>query len=573
MNSEFDEKLLAFESIESQLAAESVEEKRDYSEERRMDMAEEGMALPDGSYPIANRSDLSNAIQAFGRAKDKEKAKAHIMKRARELEAEDMIPDNWKEKSDEDEIQEKAQAIMAMMNKPKGERSVFLSDIRFKEMEEEGELLTDEQYDVLSDEEKTMYERVNVMNEASKSGMGMRWKLREMMDGEEKGMGSDMKKPRSMFLTDVRFKKMMSSGELMDDESYSKLSSDEKGGCYKVDVYNESTKKGYGKFWRRRMPMERDMEVKKNEKSDTSVVETKSEDEFRCGIQQKSVNEVCDFCRGGCKSENGLPGLAEIEHMVKSAFPDAEIIDSGYSSAEDMFLVDVKRSDNDYIEVAYSGAGQQLGWFVIDPDFVEKRESSDIISVKDAESAAVSVVDGSIVGAFPDVFQDIDVYSVQIETSEKSYDVYVSLDGDVVGYDEYDLEVVSDDDEIKALEAELQIKRMYSREERMTMAENGDALPDGSFPIADKADLENAIQAFGRAADKQAAKVHIMKRAKELGLEEMIPSDWASEEEGESTGSGAQDSAEAMAESSEKSDDITLEDLEEFQKLLSDIGE
>lgn len=74
---------------------EGTEEKRDYSEETRMQMAEEGMALPDGSYPIKDRADLQNAIQAFGRAKDKEKAKRHIMKRARELDAEDMIPENW----------------------------------------------------------------------------------------------------------------------------------------------------------------------------------------------------------------------------------------------------------------------------------------------------------------------------------------------------------------------------------------------------------------------------------------------------------------------------------------------
>lgn len=71
------------------------DKKRDYSTEERDKMVESGMALPDGSYPIKDKEDLSNAIQAFGRAKDKEKAKRHIMKRARELDAEDMIPENW----------------------------------------------------------------------------------------------------------------------------------------------------------------------------------------------------------------------------------------------------------------------------------------------------------------------------------------------------------------------------------------------------------------------------------------------------------------------------------------------
>jgi len=58
------------------------------------------------------------------------------------------------------------------------------------------------------------------------------------------------------------------------------------------------------------------------------------------------------------------------------------------------------------------------------------------------------------------------------------------------------------------------------------MAERGYALPDGSYPIKDEADLRNAIQAYGRAKDKEAAKAHIMKRAMSLGLEELIPSNW-----------------------------------------------
>lgn len=71
------------------------------------------------------------------------------------------------------------------------------------------------------------------------------------------------------------------------------------------------------------------------------------------------------------------------------------------------------------------------------------------------------------------------------------------------------------------------MNRDYSTEERQSMAKKGQALPDGSFPIADREDLENAIQAFGRASDPAAAKAHIKKRARELGLEELIPEGWS----------------------------------------------
>lgn len=83
-------------------------EKRDYSTEERQSMTDEGFALPDGSYPIKDEEDLKNAIQAFGRAKDKEAAKAHIMKRAKKLGLEDMIPENWASgKSDPEETEDK----------------------------------------------------------------------------------------------------------------------------------------------------------------------------------------------------------------------------------------------------------------------------------------------------------------------------------------------------------------------------------------------------------------------------------------------------------------------------------
>lgn len=70
--------------------------------------------------------------------------------------------------------------------------------------------------------------------------------------------------------------------------------------------------------------------------------------------------------------------------------------------------------------------------------------------------------------------------------------------------------------------------RDYSQEERERLASEGKALPDGSYPIVDREDLENAIQAVGRASDPDAAKRHIKKRAKALGLEELIPEGWNS---------------------------------------------
>ena len=65
----------------------------EYDTEARKKMAEKGFALADGSFPIANLEDLKNAIQAYGRAKDQAKAAKFIVKRAKALGAEDLVPD------------------------------------------------------------------------------------------------------------------------------------------------------------------------------------------------------------------------------------------------------------------------------------------------------------------------------------------------------------------------------------------------------------------------------------------------------------------------------------------------
>jgi hypothetical protein len=70
--------------------------KRNFSSKQRERMAEQGHAMPDGSFPIANRTDLMNAIRSWGRGGSDPKVKEHIKRRARALGAQDMIPENWK---------------------------------------------------------------------------------------------------------------------------------------------------------------------------------------------------------------------------------------------------------------------------------------------------------------------------------------------------------------------------------------------------------------------------------------------------------------------------------------------
>ena len=66
-------------------------------------------------------------------------------------------------------------------------------------------------------------------------------------------------------------------------------------------------------------------------------------------------------------------------------------------------------------------------------------------------------------------------------------------------------------------------ERERTQEERERLAAKGWAQEDGSYPIEDEHDLRNAIQAYGRSKDQAKTAKHIVKRAKRLGLEELVP--------------------------------------------------
>ncbi|MDT0435611.1 MULTISPECIES: hypothetical protein [Streptomyces] len=62
---------------------------------------------------------------------------------------------------------------------------------------------------------------------------------------------------------------------------------------------------------------------------------------------------------------------------------------------------------------------------------------------------------------------------------------------------------------------------------RRRAAQTGAAMDDGSYPIRSKAELRKAIKAVGRSgSDHDAIRKHIIKRARALGLEGMVPENW-----------------------------------------------
>lgn len=108
--------------IDAILAAE-----RFFSEEVRQRYAKQGIALPDGSFPIPDRDALRRAIQSIGRASDQSKARRHIVKRARALGATGMLPDDWSvtasvEQETSDLVRQRLELQMATLRAAPGVR-------------------------------------------------------------------------------------------------------------------------------------------------------------------------------------------------------------------------------------------------------------------------------------------------------------------------------------------------------------------------------------------------------------------------------------------------------------------
>ncbi len=291
-----------------------------------------------------------------------------------------------------------------------------------------------------------------------------------------------------------------------------------------MEAMNEDDRATRMRARKRRMAS---MQVKSDEWGD---------DAYLCGFEGKMLAgamEPCAACPGGCAPESDLPTLIEVEGLAEEMLV-GKVLDSGYSDAADLFIVNVELKDGSVAEAIYDGSTAKcLGWQLLDDELIGEKsaegDSFEIISIEDAIGIATKNLPGEVVSVDADIYEGYDAYAIEIQGVDgKSHDAFISLDGEFLGSDSYDAEEASD---IDAETAEFELKAMYSEEQRTSMAEEGMALEDGSFPIKNVDDLKNAIMAYGRAKDKAKAKAHIMKRAEELDAADMIPESWTEKDD------------------------------------------
>ena len=175
---------------------------------------------------------------------------------------------------------------------------------------------------------------------------------------------------------------------------------------------------------------------------------------FVCAIERRVYSggsEICASCPGGCEQQDTMPSLLEVEGMAESMFA-GKVLDSGYADEVDIFVVDVQRKDGKPVEAYFDGtSGECMGWHLLNEDLIGEVATvpgQKVISFSEASAIATKSIEGDVVSVDADMFDGYDAYAVEIEGLDgKSYDVYVGVDGEILGFDEYDPEEAADIDE------------------------------------------------------------------------------------------------------------------------------
>lgn len=252
---------------------------------------------------------------------------------------------------------------------------------------------------------------------------------------------------------------------------------------------------------------------------------------YKCAMDGKIYpggTPPCADCDGGCFGEKGGITLLHAEG-ISQTLVKGDVIESAFIRDHDMFVTTIRRKDGKMFDVYTDLLGEIRGHSLVDSSTIYDPSVDDLTMVTFDEAANIAMMhlqrkDSEVVSIQPAAFEGHEAYVVDIQCKTgESYDIFVGLDGTLLGYEtlqEPDIE------EIEAEAAEIALKSAYPLAVRSELAKAGIAMPDGSYPILAHNDLLNAIQASKRATNQKEVREHIALRAKTIGYEQAIPPSW-----------------------------------------------
>ena len=252
---------------------------------------------------------------------------------------------------------------------------------------------------------------------------------------------------------------------------------------------------------------------------------------YKCAMDSKIYaggTPPCADCAGGCFGAKGQVTLLHAEG-ISQTLVKGDVLDSAFIKNADMFVTAIRRKDGKIFDVYVDLAGEIRGHNLVDSSTIYDPNVDDLTMVTFDEAANIAMMhlqrkDSEVVSIQPAAFEGHEAYVVDIQCKTgESYDIFVGLDGTLLGY-----ETLQEPDiqEIEAEAAEIALKNAYPQSVRNELAKAGIAMPDGSFPILGHNDLMNSVQASKRAVNQKDVREHIIVRAKTIGYEASIPPSW-----------------------------------------------
>lgn len=373
--------------------------KRDYSAATRQEMADAHEALPDGSFPIRNMADLHNAIQAYGRAKDKEAAKRHIIKRARALGAAEVIPEAWMGKSDiNEDLEEKAVVRVSADGKTvKCAKGLGGDKCGYK----------------AGDKVCGACGAVAVMTKGvgdGDYGVGMEREMDEEAPDEDQA--------------ELRKKKPAKDSDAASEDTES----------------GDASETTEDELARQANELDAKKKAMRRRRMGKMGVKDAQDDAFLCAVERKVLTggaEPCEGCNGGCFPVKGGADLLEVEALAEDLY-EGDVLDSGYSEKWDTFVVDLRTKDGDLIEAYFKGDGKPAGWHPM-PEEALTNADDEVISADEAVLLAVEAVKGKALSLGVQIIEGKTAYCVEVDGEDGySHDVFVSIDGKVLGADTWE---------------------------------------------------------------------------------------------------------------------------------------
>jgi hypothetical protein len=181
MSENMNDDLQKFEEIEALL---SVEEKGADAEDTEDEVEE-----------VEEVEEVAEADEAE-EAEAEEAEEAEEAAPAEDADADGELPADAEDPEESVDLEAKAASIMMQMSRIEDDKdetpSMFLSDARFKEMEEDGELISEEKYGTLDMDAKDSYEEVEVYEEGTGKGYGKRYRRRSPLEVNSMRKGGHM---------------------------------------------------------------------------------------------------------------------------------------------------------------------------------------------------------------------------------------------------------------------------------------------------------------------------------------------------------------------------------------------